>query len=121
MSDPNSEGEFNHIVVNTGFLDLRPPETPPPGTPPGSRSLPEPKARSPTPCPQESKGSSIVVIEVEGARFAFPRHILKQSDFFRDMLTSTHIGGEGEGTESNPIVLDSISQVTKFQVQTFTE
>lgn len=35
------------------------------------------------------------------------------------MLNSTHLGCESEGTENNPIALDTISQVTKFQVESF--
>ncbi|KIO22958.1 hypothetical protein M407DRAFT_27526 [Tulasnella calospora MUT 4182] len=98
MSGPMSEDELDQVVTNIELLELQASALPP-ETAPNSGPQPEPEA--------------------EGGRFAFPRHILKQSDFFRDMLTSTHIGGGGEGTEINPIVPDSISQVTKFQIESF--
>ncbi|KAG8967802.1 hypothetical protein FRC05_001898 [Tulasnella sp. 425] len=92
---------------------------PPPFTRQTQEPLSEPTAQSPRAHSSESNTSSMIVIQAEGSRFSFPRHILEQSDFFRDMLNSTHLGCESEGTESNPIVLDTISQVTKFQVESF--
>ncbi|KAG8944122.1 hypothetical protein FRC04_002160 [Tulasnella sp. 424] len=77
---------------------------PPPFTRQTQEPLSEPTAQSPRAHSSESNTSSMIVI---------------QSDFFRDMLNSTHLGCESEGTESNPIVLDTISQVTKFQVESF--
>lgn len=100
--------------------------------------LPEPTVQSRRAHSSESNTSSVIVIQVslsvsqqdvgylinwkiqaEGARFSFPHRILEQSDFFRDMLASTHLGCQSEGTENNPIILDTISQVTKFQVESF--
>ncbi|KAG8967795.1 hypothetical protein FRC05_001891 [Tulasnella sp. 425] len=57
-----------------------------------------------------------VAFKVEDVIFGIPRSQLLDSELFRDMLSSEHIGSPDEGTEANPIVLDtvSLSQVTSF-------
>ncbi|KIO22961.1 hypothetical protein M407DRAFT_27529 [Tulasnella calospora MUT 4182] len=57
-----------------------------------------------------------VVFQVADVLFSLPRSQLMTSEFFREMLSSDHIGSQEEGTKDNPIVLEAItvSQVTSF-------
>ncbi|KAG9015659.1 hypothetical protein FRB90_004579 [Tulasnella sp. 427] len=57
-----------------------------------------------------------LVIKVEDVVFGLPQSQIMNSEFFRDMLSSAHIGSPNEGTIGNPIALDSVTlaQVTSF-------
>ncbi|KIO16896.1 hypothetical protein M407DRAFT_33452 [Tulasnella calospora MUT 4182] len=57
-----------------------------------------------------------LVFKVESTVFGLPRSQLMASEFFRDMLSSDHIGSPEEGTKENPINLEAVtlSQITSF-------
>ncbi|KAG9012544.1 hypothetical protein FRB90_006647 [Tulasnella sp. 427] len=57
-----------------------------------------------------------LVFKVEEVVFGLPQSQLMSSEFFRDMLSSAHIGSPNEGTIENPIVLESmtLAQVTSL-------
>ncbi|KAG8921495.1 hypothetical protein FRC01_000220 [Tulasnella sp. 417] len=60
-----------------------------------------------------------IVLEVEGVLFGFPRSQLMASEVFRDMLTDEHLGSPKEGTQDNPIRMETISRVTLSQTKAF--
>ncbi|KAG8918412.1 hypothetical protein FRC01_001873 [Tulasnella sp. 417] len=61
--------------------------------------------------------ASYMVFLVEETLFHFPMRLLKQSQYFRDMIEESHTGLESEGKDNNNPI--SISGITAFDMASF--
>ncbi|KAG9043076.1 hypothetical protein FS837_010060 [Tulasnella sp. UAMH 9824] len=61
--------------------------------------------------------ASYMVFLVEDSLFQIPTRLLRESQYFSDMMDESHIGSEGEGkSDENPICLGGI---TAFEMESF--
>ncbi|KAG9041477.1 hypothetical protein FS837_012200 [Tulasnella sp. UAMH 9824] len=61
--------------------------------------------------------TSYMVFQVEETLFHFPMRLLKQSQYFRDLIEEAHTGSETEGkSNENPICL---ARITAFEMASF--